>query len=171
MKLSRSHKITLNLIIWTFLFYFLFFEFYFEKTPFICAVCRGEISTTNFYLLNCNIFESESKINNIDEIYQKYVNEKHSHIWIKNGFCERSSVFGKKCYVDRYSMLQPSFSSVYIFNTSLKMIKENLRKGNLKDLLKQYHENIEQIKLNNMNLEAELRAKNKEISDLLKNTE
>lgn len=168
MTLSKNLKIALSIIIWSFLLYFVFFRFEIEKTPFICAICRGEIVTTNFYLSGCQIIRSESAINNIDEIYQKYINEKHSHLLVKNGRSERSDIWGNKSYVQIPSLLEPSFSSVYSYGSALKKIKENLKNGNSKDILKAYHETIEQLKLNNIGLETKLRAENKDISDLLK---
>ena len=169
MKLSRSVKILLTLLMGAFLFYLLFFKFYVETTPFKCAVCCGEVTSTKFYVVNCEFYENESEIENIDEIYKEHVNEKHSHIWVNNGFCERSFVLGKKLIVDRVLMLQPSFSSVYIFSTSLNAMKKSLKNGDSKNLLNQYHENIEQ--LSKMNLEPTLRAKYNSISDLLNNKE
>jgi len=167
MKLSKNAKIILCLTIWSFLLYLLFFKLNFEKVKYSCAVCRGEITSNNVYLLGRKIIGTESTIKNVDETYKKFINEEHSHIWVRRDNCEIFTILGKKIDLPIWNGLEPSFSSVYVYNTSLKMIKKDLKNGNSADILKRYNEYIEQIRLNSIDLESKLRAKNMKISDLL----
>jgi hypothetical protein len=168
LKTSKKKELALfALTIGAILLYLFIFEFHFYESPYICAVCRGRIFKSTFYLSDFKFLEIKSKIADIDETYQRYINENHSHIWVSNGFTEATTPLALKNKKVRrrfkaIDLIEPT--SVYIFTTSLKNVKEALKKGNSKNLLKQYHEDIEKMKSNN-NLEDELNAKYKSLSE------
>jgi hypothetical protein len=112
-----------------------------EKTEYICAVCYGETVCSRVFVLDCKIAEIESATKNIDAVYKKYINEEHTHVWVRKGNRECRQILESKSGSSVDTGIEPPFSFVYIYGNALKMIKESLKTGKTaKDISRQYRE-------------------------------
>jgi hypothetical protein len=154
-----------------FLFFFRY-EIFVETQSYFCAICQGEYDQNDYYFLDSKIFGTKSEIKNVDNIYQKYINEKHSHLWVKSNCCsQRVYLNGTRSLVNKIELVGegPGGFESLVYNTALKQIKMNFKNGDTEKLIDKYYENIKELM--KIPTEHDLKIKNQEITKNLKEFE